>query len=149
MPFFRHCGHPFFIHQHRTTWILHWRKCMVFYWRAQKSSHYIPLSAKMQKDIDGERKQESQRPVGNVKQFSKSGINNSIAGQNICLLASVPVSKLCEHSPIDIEGLQYNLILFLYSQYYDWRSAPWFHHLFALWWTLVRYEMHAKRGHDK
>lgn len=45
----------FFIHQHRAAWMVHCLKCMVFYWEVQKGRHCVPLSAKMQKDIDGER----------------------------------------------------------------------------------------------
>lgn len=56
----------------------------MIYKGAHKSSHYIPVSAKMQKDIDGGGGKKSQSPFEIVKQLSKSGITNKRAGQNIC-----------------------------------------------------------------
>lgn len=55
MSFFQTLETSFFIHQDKTTWILHWQECMVFYWGARKNKHCFPFSAKMKKDTDRER----------------------------------------------------------------------------------------------
>ena len=130
--FFQTSGTSFFIHQHRTTWILHWQKGTVPFFCFTEGLRKQSLSSSECKDAERhrDRRERSWNPFGNAKQFSKSGIKNSRAGQNICLLASVPVSKGCEHPPTDIEGLQYNSVLFLYIFYCGWWDAVQFHHLF-------------------
>lgn len=61
------------------------------------------------KTEDKEEKECSWSPIGNVKQFTKSGIKSSMVGQNMCLPASESVSKGHKQPPTHTEGLKYNI----------------------------------------
>lgn len=121
----------------------------LFHWGAQKSSHYLPLSAKMQKDRESEREERGARTLlGTLNNSVNQALRKAEQVKIFVCFPQWQFQRDVNTRPLTLKG--YNTThCFFYT--YSIAVGEMLYGstiCFALWWILVWNEMHAGRSHD-
>lgn len=122
----------------------------LFHWGAQKSSHYLPLSAKMQKDT--EREERGERGARILLGTLNNSVNQALRkAEQVKIFVCFPqwqFQRDVNTRPLTLKGYNTTHCFFYTHSIAVGEMLYGSTICFALWWILVWNEMHAGRSHD-